>query len=156
MLGSSPPPVDALKAEGWAHNGNGEVSEGKPQCKGGWAHFRHSQELQAQDVLRTKVVKGGIAYVGFAAESFDVEKHVETVKSTAGVSLINGSTIILSAISQDGQQHIHSHHIKDYIPKTLPYDVALRIMHKGRQRSSDSVQRRRCVARLCTGQDRIV
>ena len=132
MLGSSPPPVDVLEPGGWAHNGNGEVSEGKPQSKGGWAFFRHSRELQAQDVLRTKVVEvGGSACVGFAAESYDVEKHWQTGKSTAEVHLSDGTTRINSDISQDGEEHVHYNHLKDYIPKTLPYDLALRINKDG-------------------------
>ena len=68
--------MESLEAEGWAHNGAGEIAEGKPQwCQGNTARFRHSRELQAQDVLRTQVVAGGNAVVGFAAESYDVEKH---------------------------------------------------------------------------------
>ena len=137
MLGSSPPPVDALDSEGWAHNDNGEIAEGKPQGKGGLAvlstaPFKHSRELQAQDVLRTKVVEvGGNALVGFAAESYDVEKHLETIKSTAGVNLSDGTTVINSEISRDGQPHVHHDHLKDYIPKTLPFDAALRINKDG-------------------------
>ena len=31
-------PVGALEAEGWAHNADGEIVEGRPQwCKGRWA-----------------------------------------------------------------------------------------------------------------------
>jgi hypothetical protein len=68
MSGSSPP-VDALEPEGWKHNRWGEISEGLPQSKGERALFKHSRELQAQAVLRSKVVEvGGSAYVGFAAE----------------------------------------------------------------------------------------
>ena len=75
MSGSSPPSFDVLALEDWAHDEEGEIFEGKPQwCKGDGAPFRHSQELQAQDVLRTQV-EGGEAIVGFAAESYDVEKH---------------------------------------------------------------------------------
>ena len=80
--------------------------------------------------MRTRV-EGGNARVGFAAESYDVEKHRETVKSTAVVSLSDGTTIINSDISKDGEKHIHHDHLKDYIPKTLPYDVALRISKDG-------------------------
>ena len=132
MLGSSPPPVDVLEAEGWKHNDAGEIAEGKPQIKGYNGRFRHSRELQAQDVLRTKVVQvGGSASVGFAAESFDVEKHVETYKSIAVVGLSDGTTVIWPDISRDGEQHIHYDHLRDYIPKTKPYDVALRITKDG-------------------------
>ena len=56
MLGSSPP-VDVLEPGGWARNGAGEIAEGKPRSKGGYAYFRHSRELLAQDVLRTRVVQ---------------------------------------------------------------------------------------------------
>ena len=79
--------------------------EGKPQSKGAWAHFKHSRELQPQDVLRTKVVQVGLdAIVGFATESYDVEKHGETVNSTARVNLSTGTTVIKSDISQDGER----------------------------------------------------
>ena len=54
-----------------------------------------------------------------------------TGKSIAGLSLSTGMTVIGSDISQDGEQHIHHGHLKDYIPKTLPYDVALRITKDG-------------------------
>ena len=133
MSGFSPPPVDVLAPEGWAHSEGGEIAEGKPQwCKGNAAYFMHSRELQAHDVLRTKVVKvGGIACVGFAAESYDVEKHGETDKSTAWVYLSNGTTVIYSDISRDGEEHIHRNHLNNYIPKTLPYDLALRISKDG-------------------------
>jgi hypothetical protein len=68
MSGSSPPPVDALTQEGWAHDEGGEIVKGKLQSKGVDAFFMHSRELQAQDVLRTRV-EGGGAWVGFATES---------------------------------------------------------------------------------------
>ena len=49
----------------------------------------------------------------------------ETGNTIAGVALHDGTTFILSAISQDGEQHYNEDHLKDLIPKTLPYDVAL-------------------------------
>ena len=55
----------------------------------------------------------------------------ETYKSIAWVDLDDGSTIIFPNISQDGQQHLYPGRLKDYIPKTLPYDVALRINKDG-------------------------
>ena len=113
----------------YLHRKAGRIMRGR--AKGGSAYFRHSRELQAQDVLRTKVVEGGNASVGFAAESYDVEKHGETIKSTAGVSLSTGTTVIDSDISSDGEFHYHPDHLKGYIPKTLPYDVALRINKDG-------------------------
>jgi hypothetical protein len=131
-MSGSPPPGDVLAPEGWAHDDGGEIAEGKPQSKGGAAYFMHSRELQAHDVLRTKVVQvGGSAIVGFATESYDVEKHGETHKSTAWVDLSNDTTRIGSDISRDGQHHTHLDHLKDYIPKTLPYDLALRISKDG-------------------------
>ena len=89
MSGSSPP-VDALEPQGWAHNGNGEIAGRTPQSKGDFAPFKHSRELQAHDVLRTKV-EGGAAYVGFATESYDVEKHGETVERIAVVNLYDAA-----------------------------------------------------------------
>ena len=55
MSGSSPP-VGALEAEGWAHDSNGEMAEGRPQSKGNIAVFKHSRELQTQDALSFKYV----------------------------------------------------------------------------------------------------
>jgi hypothetical protein len=54
-----------------------------------------------------------------------------TVKSTAGMNLLTGTTDIDSDLSRDGEQHTHDNHLKDYIPKTLPYDLALRINKDG-------------------------
>ena len=132
-----------LVTAGWAHNGSGEIVNRQTRSpRGIIAYFKHAQELQAHDVLRTKV-EGGGAYVGFATESYDVEKHVETEKSIAWVNLCDGTTVIRSEISQDGEDHLHPRHLKDYIPKTLPlrlkdyipktvpYDLALRINKDG-------------------------
>jgi hypothetical protein len=125
MSGSSPP-VDVLEPEDWKHSEGGEIAEGKPRSTGGRACFRHSRALQAQDVLRTKVVEvGGIACVGFAAESYDVEKHGETAKSTAWVNLSNGSTAICSAISQDGERHVHLLHLHTTSLRLSQTDLAL-------------------------------
>ena len=56
-----------------------------------------------------------------------MEKHREALKSTARVNLSTGTTVIRSYISQDGEEHYHPNHLKDHIPKTLPYDLALLI-----------------------------
>jgi hypothetical protein len=56
---------------------------------------------------------------------------METYKSTAKVILSNGSTVIYSDISEDGEQHFHHNLLKDRIPKTPPYDLALRINKDG-------------------------
>ena len=78
MSGSSPP-VDALAPEGWAHSEGGEIAEGKPQwCNRERAYFRHSRELQAQDVLRTKVVEvGRSAWVGFSHTSYGTNASIK-------------------------------------------------------------------------------
>jgi hypothetical protein len=47
------------------------------------------------------------------------------------VDLSNGMTVIYSDISEDGETHGHSCLLKDSIPKTLPYDLALRINKDG-------------------------
>jgi hypothetical protein len=60
--------LGALPPAGWAHNNKGEIRNGEPQSKGGFAYFKHSQSLEAEDVLRMKVVAGGKAWVGIAAE----------------------------------------------------------------------------------------
>jgi hypothetical protein len=120
-----------LDTAGWAHNAEGEIVNGETRTsEGGSAFFQHPQELQGGDVWRTRV-EVGRACVGFATESYDVEKHWETEESTAGVSLYDGSTCIYSDISKGGEDHGHNHHLKDHIPKTHPYDVALRMTKDG-------------------------
>ena len=121
-----------LDTAGWAHNGSGEIMNGQTRRspEGFRAFFKHAQELQGGDVWKMRV-EGRYGLVGFATEQYNVEKHVETYKSTAGVSLPDGETSVFFAISQDGQQHRHCDHLKDHIPETLPYDVALRINKDG-------------------------
>jgi hypothetical protein len=111
----------------------GGVENGEPQCKddGNFAFFKHSQSLEPEDVLRMKVLAGGTAFVGIAAEGYDAERHGETAKSTARVGLSTGTTVIRSDISEDGEHHFHPDLLEDYIPKTLPYDLALRISKDG-------------------------
>jgi hypothetical protein len=54
------------------------------------------------------------------------KKNGETFRSTARAYLCDGTTAVASDIVQDGEDHIHPEHFKDHIPKTNPYDVALR------------------------------
>jgi hypothetical protein len=121
----SAPPVGALEPEGWSHSGNGEITEGRPQCRGGYACFKHTRSLQAKDVWRTRVEIGGNARVGFATEEFNAEKHGETVDSTAAVNLYNGTTCIFPDISENGQEHVHPNHLRPHIPEA-PFDLAVR------------------------------
>ena len=76
------------------------------------------------------MVAGGNAIVGIAAEEYDVER-LDCTTSTAFVSLDDGSTVIHPDISEDGEFHDHPSLLKDYIPKTLPFDLALRISKDG-------------------------
>ena len=135
-------PLGALPPAGWACSEGGEIKNGEPQCKEEGAEdededevehavFVHSQSLEAEDVLRMKVVAVGGALVGIAGEGYDVERVMETYKSAACMDLSTGSMVICSDISEDGEQHIHPGLLKDYIPKTLPYDLALRINKDG-------------------------
>ena len=63
------PPVPAFEPEGWSHNEGGEITEGRPQGKGGGgAYFKHPRSLQAKDVWRMRVKVGGFAFVGFASD----------------------------------------------------------------------------------------
>jgi hypothetical protein len=114
-----------LEPEGWSHNGNGEITERRPQRKGGNAFFKHTQSLQAKDVWRMRVEVGGDARVGFASEHFNAEKHGETYDSTAWVRLSDGTTRIYPDISEDGQEHRHYRHLRPHIPEA-PFDLALR------------------------------
>jgi hypothetical protein len=72
-----------------------------------------------------RVEVGGSAWVGFGSEQYNAEKHGETGKSTAGVNLSYGTTFIDPDISEDGQEHFHSGHLRPHIPEA-PFDLALR------------------------------
>ena len=124
-MSAPPPPVDALEPQGWSHNGDGEITEGRLQSKGAYALFKHTRSLQPKDVWRMRVEVGGGACVGFATEKFNAEKHGETYTSTAWVRLGDGTTNIDTAISQDGQVHHHGFHLEDHIPEA-PFDLAVR------------------------------
>ena len=126
--------LGGLDPAGWACSEDGEIKNEEPQCKedeDDGAYFKHSQSLEAEDVLRMKVVAGGGASVGIAAEGYDVERHVETAKSIAEVELNGGMTLIRSVITQDREDHIHPDHLTEHIPKTLPFNLALRISKDG-------------------------
>lgn len=97
----------------------------------GGPDFKHSQSLEEGDVWRMKVLAGRSACVGIAAEEYNVDRHVETWKSTAYVFLSKGTTVIYPNISKDGEVHYYPSLLEDYIPKTLPYDLALRINKDG-------------------------
>ena len=114
-----------LEPEGWSHNAGGEIIEGRPQGKDySIAYFKHSRALQGKDVWRMRVEVGGGASIGFATEQYNAEKHNETYKSTARVSLLSGSTVINTAISLDGQRHYHNDHLGLHIPEA-PFDLAV-------------------------------
>jgi hypothetical protein len=120
-----------LDTAGWAHNGSGEIVNGETRSpEGGDAFFKHAQELQGGDVWRMRV-EGGGAEIGFATEQYNVEKPRETCRSIALVELYDGTTRIGTDIGRDGQRHYHQGHLKDHIPETEPYDVALRVTKDG-------------------------
>ena len=136
--------LGGLDPAGWKCDKHGDIKNGEPQCKDGeedeeedeedeeeYAPFKHSQSLETEDVWRMKVVAGRYAFVRIAAEGCGVEKIGGAYKSTAKVFLYDGSTVICSDISGDGEQHHHSGLLKDRIPETLPYDLALRINKDG-------------------------
>ena len=125
-----------LVVAGWAHNAEGEIVNGQLRSTGGVACFKHSLELRAEDVWGMRVERG-LAIVGIAAEELNVDSYGETWSSTAYVELANGTTFTRFDISEDGRHHYYESLLKDYIPKTLPYDVALRITKDG---SSPQIQ----------------
>ena len=83
--------LGALPPAGWKCDEGGEIKNGEPQNKDdeedeeqdeeNAASFVHSQSLEAEDVLRMKVVAGRNGEVGIAAEGYDVERHGETFNS---------------------------------------------------------------------------
>ena len=128
--GAQPVP---LAPEDWRYSEGGEIVNGvlgqSPTSRG--VYFKHPQELQGGDVWSMRVTEGGGALVGFANEGLDVERWGETYQNTAWVELGDGTTVINSGISPDGEDHYHEDHLKDHIPETEPYDLALRINKDG-------------------------
>jgi hypothetical protein len=128
LLGGSALPYlgDALEPEGWSYDEDGEITEGRPQCKEKeYAPFKHTRALQAEDVWRMKVEAGRDAFIGFATEKYNAEKDWETKESSAGMRLDVGTMCIGNAISQDGEKHYHYGHLRLHIPEA-PFDLAVR------------------------------
>jgi hypothetical protein len=72
------------------------------------------------------VGNGKRAQAGFAGEGYEPARHDETCEGTAGVWLGDGTAFINAGLSLDGQRHFHSRHLSSHVPKTAPFDVALR------------------------------
>ena len=77
-----------------------------------------------------KVEVGNFVQVGFAGKNYDPENHYETYKSTAQVWLRDGTVGVGCGIGA-ATCCFHPNHLEDHIPKTKPYDVALRITKDG-------------------------
>jgi hypothetical protein len=149
-----------LPPAGWAFFFEGgeieNVENGETRCKevgcqeeeqyqlDEFACFKHSQSLEEGDVWRMKVVEGMGAFVGFATESYNAEKHWETIESSVWVVLSSGTTAIHPDASYEGwvfdergyqiaggATNVHYGLLYDYTPKTFPYDLALRINKDG-------------------------
>jgi hypothetical protein len=117
-----------LDASGWSHNNKGKVAGGRPQwISDSAAHFKHAQPLASGDVWRCRVEFMAGVLLGFAGQAYDPERHGETYKSIVKVDLDGGNTFIGEGASLDGQEHSHFAHMAQHVPKTTPYDVALRI-----------------------------
>jgi hypothetical protein len=118
---------EALEAAGWEYSAHGWVGfDGEPQSKGAeLAYFKHSRPLQSADVLKMRVEVGKAVLVGLCGEQYDPSKYLETINSTAVVSLFDGTAIIGSDMSLDGHGYLHPDRQTVHIPET-PFDVALR------------------------------
>ena len=117
-----------LDKAGWQKSPMGETVDGEQQCVGGAAYFKHSQTLASGSVWRTRVshAHGGDVTIGFAGETLDVKNYVKTFRDSAYVHLGSGTTFIRRLLSEDGRLHCHQTHLQHEIPKTTPYEVALR------------------------------
>ena len=123
------PAPDALDPNGWECCDEGEIAEGGlPQCPAefDYACFKHSQTLHADDVFKMTIVEGNNVIVGFAGQNYDPKKDMQTVSSVACVELGNATAFVGPNISGDGEEHDHYSLLKDYIPTTKPYDLAMR------------------------------
>ena len=81
---------------------------------GSWATALKDTHCQIFPV--TVLCSDGRPYLGFATEQYDVEKDAETKENTARVCLYDGSTVIHSGISEDGQHHFRHCHLRPHIP----------------------------------------
>ena len=117
-----------LDAAGWQKSPMGETVDGEQQCMGGAAYFKHSQTLASGSVWRTRVshAQGGDVTIGFAGETLNVKNYVKTFRDSAYVHLGSGTTFIRRLMSENGRLHCHQTHLQHEIPKTTPYEVALR------------------------------
>ena len=113
-----------LDPNGWKCNDKGVLVGGQLQSKGGkQAYFKHSQAMTA--IVRMRVEEGSVS-IGFGGQHYDPERPFETYGSTARVWLDDGSTRIFPDLSRDGEEHHHHAHLGPLIPKSKPFDVALR------------------------------
>ena len=131
----------SLDPAGWVCNAKGEVVNGYPQSKGvAAATLKHARALRPDDVWRIQV-EGGNAEVGFALEGYDPERNEETEGawmpawtckgSIAYVDLFNGMTFIGPDMCLNGVRHYQKERLRHDLPKTKPYDLALRIDKDG-------------------------
>jgi hypothetical protein len=88
------------------------------------ACFKHGQALEAGDVWRMRVEgMGRCALVGIGGQGYEPSRHSGTYDSTCWVDLGDGMARIYAGLSMDGGEHCHQYY---RIPKTAPFDVALR------------------------------
>ena len=126
----------------WSFNDLGDIVEG--QLKNiekhnfaNIAYFKHSEPLNPGDIWNMKVVKGFMAHVGIAGESYvpEINNEVYNITSHLNLSCLQdsyrtecGSAFIFSGISQDSKDHKNFDILRELIPeKNTPYKLSIRI-----------------------------
>jgi hypothetical protein len=110
----------------WMCDSHGKIVDGQPESLGGFAYCKNSRALQSGDIwtMRVDVLAGAI--IGFTEESYDVNRPTGAFESAIKVSLGDGTTAIGSGLSVDGKYHVLSRHLYSHLPKTAPFNVAVR------------------------------
>ena len=122
-----------MQAAGWTYNSkHGELLNGEPPwvngsvlCTPFWP-FVFSQALRPGDVWKARVEVVDSLLVGFAGDKFRPGVEADTGRSTAWVELGSGAVHIAEDVSRDKTKHYHRRHLAPHLPKTAPYDIALR------------------------------
>jgi hypothetical protein len=119
-----------LDPAGWVNDGSGlvvnNVIQRSPALEPGYTHFKHEHPLCAGDILSMYVEEGHAGYVGFAGQSYNPKRAAETCTDTARLRLGRGTAGIFKDLSADNREKWSVSHLASHIPKTAPYDLALR------------------------------
>ena len=74
-------------------------------------------------------VRGYDMQVGFCTTRYNPLRDNDTFEHTAGLDIKDGSTFMHRGAADDGEQHAQRRFLLQYVPKKLPFEIALRTDH---------------------------